>query len=120
MVALTRRNIPFVFFSRAQNPDELKGKYVSISTFGSEPDIVTTLALRQLGLSRKDVSIVQMDDNARRFASLLAGYTSATLLAEPNITAARRQGLFPLVDFAGLNIPWVFTGLGMQRKFIVE
>jgi NitT/TauT family transport system substrate-binding protein len=113
VLATAHGKIPYVFMSQPHitTRSELRGGYVSISTFGSEPDIMTTFALRELGLTRKDVVIVQMGQNSLRLASLLAGHSSATLLSEPNVSVARRKGFNVLVDFRSLKIPWVSTGI---------
>jgi NitT/TauT family transport system substrate-binding protein len=120
MIAVTRNSIPYVIFSlpHVKTGADLRGGTISISTFGSEPDIAVTLALRQLGLSRKDVIIVQMGDNSKRLNALSAGYITATPLAEPNIMLARQRGLNPLVDLAASKIPWIFTGVVLRRSYL--
>jgi NitT/TauT family transport system substrate-binding protein len=120
MIAVTRNSIPYVIFSlpHVKTSADLKGGTISISTFGSEPDIAVTLALRQLGLNRKDVIIVQMGENSKRLNALSAGYITATPLAEPNIVLARQRGLNPLVDLAASRIPWIFTGVVVRRSYL--
>lgn len=102
IVAATSNRIPFTFFGSrdVKTADDLKGGIVAIGTFGSEGEIAATLALNHLGLSRKDVIMVQVGDFARRFTALLSGQVKATPLVQPASTTARDRGLLPLVDLA--------------------
>jgi NitT/TauT family transport system substrate-binding protein len=118
IIAATSNSIPFTFFASpdVKTATDLKGGIVAIGTFGSEGDIAATLALRQLGLSRKDVIIVQVGEFSRRFTALLSGQVKATPLVEPASTIARDRGLNPLVDLAAAKIPWIFTGVTVSRN----
>jgi NitT/TauT family transport system substrate-binding protein len=102
--------------SDVKTATDLKGGIVAIGTFGSEGDIAVTLALKQLGLSRRDVIIVQVGEFSKRFTALLSGQVKATPLVEPASTIARDRGLNPLVDLAAAKIPWVFTGVTVNRS----
>jgi ABC-type nitrate/sulfonate/bicarbonate transport system substrate-binding protein len=116
MIASTSNTIPFTIFSNpnVKTAADLKEGKVGISTFGSEADLAVALALKQLGLNRKDVMIVQIGENATRLQALLAGQLTATPLAEPMASMARAQGLNPLIDFTA--VPWVSTGVVVKRN----
>lgn len=120
LITSTSNTIPFTIFS---SPDvktaaDLKGGKVGISTFGSESDIAVTLSLQRLGLTRKDVTIVQMGGTSQRLAALLAGQVKAVPLLDPASTTAREHGLNPLVDLAAANVPWVFDGIVVKRSYL--
>ena len=53
--------------------EDLKGKRVAISRFGSASDYATQVALEKIGLNPKDVTIVQVGGNLTRFAALMNG-----------------------------------------------
>ncbi len=95
MIASTSNTIPFTIFSdpNVKTAADLKEGKIGISTFGSEADLAVALALKQLGLNRKDVTVVQIGENATRLQALLAGQLTATPLAEPMASLARAQGL---------------------------
>ena len=116
MIASTSNTIPFTIFSNpnVKTAADLKDGKIGISTFGSEADLAVALALKQLGLNRKDVTIVQIGENATRLQALLAGQLIATPLAEPMASIARAQGLNPLIDFT--TVPWVSTGVVVKRN----
>jgi ABC-type nitrate/sulfonate/bicarbonate transport system substrate-binding protein len=116
MIASTSNTIPFTIFSdpNVKTAADLKEGKIGISTFGSEADLAVALALKQLGLKRKDVTVVQIGENATRLQALLAGQLTATPLAEPMASLARAQGLNPLMDFT--TVPWVSTGVVVKRS----
>jgi ABC-type nitrate/sulfonate/bicarbonate transport system substrate-binding protein len=116
MIASTSNTIPFTIFSdpNVKNAADLKEGKIGISTFGSEADLAVALALKQLGLKRKDVTVVQIGENATRLQALLAGQLTATPLAEPMASLARAQGLNPLMDLT--TVPWVSTGVVVKRS----
>ena len=120
LIASSSNTIPFAIFSApdVKTATDLKGGTVGVSTFGSESDIAVTLALKQLGLTRKDVTIVQMGGTSQRLAALLAGQVKAVPLLEPASTTAREQGLNPLVDLAAANVPWVFDAIVVKRSYL--
>ena len=62
LVTSTGNTIPITIFGAAaiKNMAELKGKTIGISTFGSETDIAISIALKQIGLTRQDVTISQI------------------------------------------------------------
>jgi ABC-type nitrate/sulfonate/bicarbonate transport system substrate-binding protein len=98
--------------------DALRGGVVAVTTFGSESDTVATLALRRLGLSRDDVTVKEYGSAQRRIAALQAGEIQATALNEPGASLARGQGLGVLLDLVPERIPWLFTGIAVQRAAI--
>lgn len=118
LTSSTSNTIPFTIFSlpAVKTAADLKGGKVGISTFGSESDIAVSLALKQLGLTRKDVTIIQMGGTSQRLAALLAGQVQAVPLLEPASATARQHGLSPLVDLAAANVPWVFDGIVVKRN----
>ena len=117
MIASTTRSIPFAFFAAPEikTAADLRGGIVAVATFGSEGDIATTMALRRLGVSRKEVVVVQVGEFSKRFAVLLSGQAKATMLVEPASTIARERGFTQLFDLAAANIPWVSAGLTVRR-----
>ena len=68
-----------------------KGKKVGVSAFGSESDSAATMALKQLGLARSDVQIVEAGGTLKRLAALKSGALAATALNEPADTEAERE-----------------------------
>jgi ABC-type nitrate/sulfonate/bicarbonate transport system substrate-binding protein len=110
--------IRFVFFAGpgVKGAADLKGGTVAISSPGSESDATVTLALQRLGLTRNDVVVKEYGDSLKRLTALKSGEVKATTLNEPFSSAAREQGLNPMVDLAAENIPWLFSTLVVKRS----
>ena len=109
--------IRFTFFSApgVKTAADLKGGVVGVSAFGSESDATVTLALRKLGLTRDDVVLKEFGGGRRRLDALKAGEMKATSVNEPIASLAREQGMHVLVDLVPDQIPWLFSGLAVQR-----
>jgi len=89
-------------------PEQLKGKKIAISTFGSSSDFSVRYALRKMGLNPdKDVTMLQVGNQPNRFAALTSGAVEATIINPPLTLQAKRMGYQPLVDLAatGLKYP---------------
>jgi NitT/TauT family transport system substrate-binding protein len=99
---------------------DLRGGTVAVSAFGSESDAVATIALERLKLTRKDVELKEFGDSLKRLTALKAGEIKATMLNEPFATAARADGLKPLVDLAAERIPWLFSTLVVSRTYLKD
>ncbi|MDH3241663.1 MAG: ABC transporter substrate-binding protein [Alphaproteobacteria bacterium] len=97
-------------------PEDLKGGTVGISSVGSESDATTTLALGKLGLSRDDVTFKEI--GVQRLAPVRTGAVTATMLGEPYRSAALAEGLTPIVDLLAERIPWLYSGLVMDKRYL--
>ena len=110
----------FIFYSdpKVKSAAELKGGTVGVSSFGSESDSAASLALRQLGLSRSDVTMKEAGGSPQRLAAIKSGAITAAAMNEPASTLAREQGLYPLVDLFAAKTPWLFTGLSVDKRWL--
>jgi NitT/TauT family transport system substrate-binding protein len=97
---------------------DLKGGIVGISSAGSESDSTTTLALRRLGLTRDDVIIKEI--GVDRLPFVRDGRVAATTLGEPSRSEAFAAGLNPIFDFYGQHIPWLYSGLTVDRNYLKD
>jgi NitT/TauT family transport system substrate-binding protein len=120
LVTSTGNTIPITIFGTAaiKSMAELKGKTIGISTFGSETDIAISIALKNAGLGRNDVTISQIGGSSQRFASLSAGRIDAAPLLEPGITMAKEKGFNPLVDLAAAKTPWIFDSVVVTNSYL--
>jgi NitT/TauT family transport system substrate-binding protein len=95
----------------------LPGKKIGVSAFGSESDSAASLALKQLGLARGQVSVVEAGGTLKRLKALESGALAATALNEPADTMAQRAGLPLLVDLKA-DLPWIFTAIVVDRRML--
>lgn len=95
---------------------DLKGGIFGISSEGSESDSATTLVLRRLGLTRADVTVKEI--GTERLSAVRAGTVAATLLGEPQRSQALAAGLRVVADLYAERIPWLYSGLTVDRGYL--
>ena len=87
--------------------DQLKGKRIGISRFGSGTDTAIRLICKKFGLDpAKDFIILQGGTQPTRLQALLAGALDATLVSPPLDFIAKKQGWSVLINVAQLGIPY--------------
>ena len=101
--------------------EQLKGKRIAISRFGSGTDTAVRLVLEKFGLNPdKDVTILQLGPQTTRFSALVSGSTDATLVAPPFDVTAKKQGYPILADMAALRIPYAQQVIETSDRMIRE
>ena len=74
--------------------DQLKGKKVAISRFGSGTDTAVRMVLKKFGMDpAKDVTILQVGTQPARVQALAAGAIDATLISPPLDLAAKNRAI---------------------------
>jgi NitT/TauT family transport system substrate-binding protein len=100
--------------------DQLKGKRVAMSRFGSGTDTSLRLVLRKFGLDAKDVIILQLGTQPSRYQALLAGNIEATIISPPLDLMAKKDGFNILVNIPDLKIPYPQQTLETTDRFARE
>jgi NitT/TauT family transport system substrate-binding protein len=101
--------------------EQLKGKKIAISRFGSGTDTAVRLVLKKFGLDPvKDVMIVQLGTQPSRVQALSAGVIDATIISPPLDITAKKQGFHILVNIAELGIPYPQQIIETTDRFIRE
>ena len=119
LITSTCNTIPITMFTKAGvTTANLKGKTFGISTFGSETDIATSIVLKQVGLTRQDVTVSQIGGSSQRFAALVAGRIDVAPLIEPAITLANERGFNPVIDLAAAKTPWIFDSVVVTNSYL--
>lgn len=104
-----------------EKPEQLKGKTVGITRFGTSIDVGARLALKHFGLlPDKDVAIVQVGGMESMVAALQANRIQAGILSYPAITQALKLGHHLLLDVPSLGIPYAFTGMTTRGRLIKD
>src|SRR5262249_37204436 len=103
--------LPYVFVSTpaVTAGEQLRGKRIGISRFGSNTDFVVKLALGMLGLNPQDVSVLQIGGSQARLVALRSGAIQATVLTPEEGLAAQKMGMVTVLDFLakGVEFPHV-------------
>ena len=118
LIASGANTMNFGFFGAKGVTDAaaLKGKRIGVIALGSESDSAASIALKQLGLTRGDVTFVEAGGTLKRFEALQSGAIAAAALNEPTDGEAQAGGLPLLVDLKAQ--PWIFTGIVMDRRYL--
>lgn len=99
--------------------EELKGRVVGVSQYGSEADIFARLAIATAGLKPdKDVAIIQMGGHPQAAAALIAHKIDAAVLGSLALVAATKGGAKVLTDAMSLKISSPSGTLATTRRFI--
>ena len=99
-----------------KNAQDIKGKTVGISSAGSESELSTIVALQKLGLSRQDIEFMEI--GVERLSHLKNGTVAATMLGEPLRSHAFRDGMLPLCDLLAERMPWLYSGLVVDKEYL--
>jgi NitT/TauT family transport system substrate-binding protein len=104
-----------------EKAEQLKGKSVGITRFGTSIDVGARLALKHFGLvPEKEVAIVQVGGMESMVTALQSNRIQAGILSYPAITQALKLGNRVLLDVASLGIPYAFTGITTRGRLIKE
>jgi ABC-type nitrate/sulfonate/bicarbonate transport system substrate-binding protein len=100
--------------------DQLKGKRIAMSRFGSGTDTSLRLVLRKFGIDAKDLTILQLGTQPSRYQALLAGNIDATIISPPLDLMAKKDGFNILVNIPDLGIPYPQQTIETTDRFIRE
>src|SRR5207249_5465685 len=113
--------LPYVLIASGgiATAEQLKGKKVGISRFGSNTDFVVKLAATQLGLNPKsDIQIVQTGGQDARVVALKSGAVDATVLTPDVAFIGRKLGFNTLLDFVDKGIEYQHVGIGSRTDYL--
>lgn len=101
-----------------QNAQQLKGAKIAISRYGSSTDTAADFALRHLGLTRNEVSVLQLGGAATRMAAAISGRIDGTMEQQPDTAELARHGYHVLVDVTGLAGDYPNTSYATTRAYL--
>jgi NitT/TauT family transport system substrate-binding protein len=123
LISTTLGIFPYSFYvsQRIRNTDDLKGKKIGISSFGGTAYPATRYALEKLGLNPdSDVVMMQLGEQAARFAAMAGGTIDGTLLQPPDTIKARELGFKPMVNLAQSGIKFPMNHNSTTRRFLKD
>src|SRR6476659_4523755 len=99
--------------------EQLKGKRLGVSGFGSASHNASLILLKKVNLeANKDVALVVAGPTNDRLTAVEGGRIDATLLTPSELPRARKQGLVEVYDMLDLGIEVQGNGLATSRSFI--
>lgn len=103
--------LPYTFVAQGgiRTAEQLKGRRIGISRFGSNTDYVVRLALNQFALSANDVQVMQVGGSQARLLAMKSGAIQATVLSPEEAVVAQKMGFGVMLDFIekGIEFPHV-------------
>ena len=107
VVWVPRSNVKDILFSQAaiKTAADLKGKTVAISSIGGASYASAILALKELGLTDKDVTLVAVGNDQQRLAALRGGSVAASVQDNTQEKPLNDQGFVSLVRLKDLKTP---------------
>ncbi|MSP38505.1 MAG: ABC transporter substrate-binding protein [Deltaproteobacteria bacterium] len=98
---------------------DLKGKRFGIARIGAADQTATLLVLPRFGIApEKDLSLIAVGAVPSRFAALVSGAVSATLLIPPETTKAKELGFHVLTNFMDIDVDYQQNAIYTTKSFI--
>ena len=120
LIGNTGNSLVFSIMSRPEikQPANLAGKKVGVTRLGGSTDWALDAALKQWGLERRDITVIQTGGMPEGLAGLTAGMFDAVVLSPPSNFRAAKSGMHELVDVGQLKIIFPNTPLSTTESFI--
>ena len=111
------------YFCHAQNvakTDDLRGKRIAVSRFGSASDITTRMVLRSWKLDpEKDVVLLQSGNTPTRMVALIAGHVDGALVSPESLHKVLASGCCrTLADLSELPLDFARFGVTVPASLI--
>ena len=105
-----------------KKPEELKGKTIGISGFGSSSHVASFLMLQHFNLDEKRdrITFVAIGDEPTRAQAVLAGRIDATLMDASISVQIKGKGPTYLGNLEQLGVPFVNNALVTTRAYLKE
>jgi NitT/TauT family transport system substrate-binding protein len=120
-VALALNTTPVVIMGTVGKMEELKGKAIGITRYGSNTDISARFAIRKAGLQpEKDVGLVQLEDYPGIMGGIASGRIAAGALSDPFTEHAKKLGYKEIADIAKMGLEFPFVGIAAKRSYLKD
>jgi NitT/TauT family transport system substrate-binding protein len=119
-VTINRLEHFFVVRSGIKSAEDLKGKKIAISRFGSASDVTTRLVVRYWKLDPdKDVAFLQSGNTPTRIAALLSGQIDAALVSPDSLHKVLASGCCRVfADLSEIPLDYARFGIVMPAAYV--
>jgi NitT/TauT family transport system substrate-binding protein len=117
-------NVNKMIFSIHTRPEvksieELRGKRIGISRFGSSTDVSARYALRKYNIDpQKDVILLQLGSMSSIFGALKSGAVEAALVSPPTQFLSEKMGFKELVSITEMNYAYPNPAMAVSGELI--
>jgi ABC-type nitrate/sulfonate/bicarbonate transport system substrate-binding protein len=116
---LDKLNYQLVTRPEIKSVEQVKGKKLGVSRFGSSADFGLRALLKRVGVDpAREVSILQIGDEPARVAAITSGNIDGTVVNAPFGSEAERLKLNVIADSVKMGIPFFNTGLLGSKKYL--
>lgn len=99
--------------------EDLKGKKVAVTRFGSSTDFAVRYAAEKWPIKpERDFAVLQLGGQPEMMAALRSGAVQAAMLNAEFAILARREGYRDLVDVGSLGLAFPTSALNTSRSFV--
>jgi len=120
-IAGLNNRMPYVLVARdgINTAEQLRGKKIGISRFGSNTDFVVKLAATQMGLNpKRDIQIMQVGGPDARVVALKSGIVEATVVPPELVSLGRKLGYHTLFDLVVKEIEYLQIGVAARTDYL--
>jgi NitT/TauT family transport system substrate-binding protein len=121
MIAGVINTLTFQLFTERgiTRPDQIKGKSVGVTRYGSATDFAMRYALEKYGLDAdKEVAVLQLGNQPAQLAALEAGKVQGAMLSMPTSVRAKKLGFPMLADLQMLGLEYQHTSIATSRALL--
>jgi ABC-type nitrate/sulfonate/bicarbonate transport system substrate-binding protein len=117
-------NVNKLIFSIHAKPEiksleELRGKRIAVSRFGSSADIAARTALRKYNMDpAKDVNLMQLGTMSNMFGALKSGAVEASVVSPPTQFLSEKLGFKEIVNITEMDLAYPNPSMAVSGDFI--
>src|SRR5512142_1669056 len=119
LVAAVENRYDMIVFARPgiTQLEQLKGKRLGITGFGSTTHYASTILMKHLKFEPKDLALIPAGLDPERIAAVKSGVVDATLLNSSGAPLARKAGLTELLQIGDLGVEVQGNGFATSRAY---
>ena len=121
LVAVALNTTPIVIMGNVSKMEDLKGKAIGVTRYGSNTDMSARFAIRKAGLQpERDVALLQLEDYPGIMGGMQSGRIAAGALADPFTDHAKKLGYKEIADIATLGLEFPFVAVVAKKSYLRE
>jgi NitT/TauT family transport system substrate-binding protein len=102
-----------------KNMDDLRGKRIAVSRFGSSADIAARAALRKFNMDpTKDVTLLQLGTMSNMFGALKSGAVEASVVSPPTQFLSEKLGFKEIVSITEMDLAYPNPSMAVSGDLI--
>jgi NitT/TauT family transport system substrate-binding protein len=104
-----------------KKPEELKGKKIGVTRFGTSDDFLLRYVLGQWGIAPdREVALIQMGGSQETLAGMIAKSVDGGLLSSPLHLRAGKLGFSMLADLSAIGVDYQGAGVVTTQRYLRE